>query len=97
MCIENKKKEKMNTLFKKSAAEFIEPEPNDYTFIKPDYRFDYDTFGCFLAILSTLIFIVFYYIFIKKQFKKIIPIIILFVLVSLITHLSLTNVPLVQV
>ena len=28
--------------------EFIEPEPNDYTFIKPDYRFDYDEFGCFL-------------------------------------------------
>jgi len=28
--------------------EFIEPEPNDYTFIRPDYRIDYDTFGCFL-------------------------------------------------
>lgn len=28
--------------------EFIEPEPNDYTFVKPDYRIDYDTFGCFL-------------------------------------------------
>lgn len=28
--------------------EFIEPEPNDYTFTLPDYRLDYDTFGCFL-------------------------------------------------
>lgn len=28
--------------------EFIEPEPNDYTFIIPDYRLDYDVFGCFL-------------------------------------------------
>lgn len=51
-----------------------------------------DTFGCFLAILSTLIFIVFYYIFIKKQFKKIIPIIILFVLVSLITFRNNQNI-----
>lgn len=51
-----------------------------------------DTFGCFLAILSTLIFIVFYYIFIKKQFKKIIPIIILFILVSLITFRNNQNI-----
>lgn len=28
--------------------EFIEPEPDDYTFVIPDYRLDYDTFGCFL-------------------------------------------------
>jgi predicted metal-dependent peptidase len=28
--------------------EFIEPEPDDYTFTKPDYRIDYDEFGCFL-------------------------------------------------
>lgn len=28
--------------------EFIEPEPSDYTFIRPDYRIDFDTFGCFL-------------------------------------------------
>jgi predicted metal-dependent peptidase len=28
--------------------EFIEPEPTDYTFIRPDTRIDYDTFGCFL-------------------------------------------------
>jgi predicted metal-dependent peptidase len=28
--------------------EFIEPEPNDYTFMRPDYRFDYDIFNCFL-------------------------------------------------
>lgn len=28
--------------------EFIEPEIDDYTFVKPDYRIDYDEFGCFL-------------------------------------------------
>ena len=28
--------------------EIIEPEINDYTFMLPDYRIDYDIFGCFL-------------------------------------------------
>lgn len=28
--------------------EFIEPETNDYTFTQPDYRIDFDTFGCFM-------------------------------------------------
>lgn len=28
--------------------EFIEPEPTDYTFIRPDYRIEYDVFNCFL-------------------------------------------------
>lgn len=28
--------------------EFIEPEPTDYTFVRPDYRIEYDVFNCFL-------------------------------------------------
>ena len=28
--------------------EYIEPEITDYTFVKPDYRLDYDAYGCFL-------------------------------------------------
>jgi len=29
-------------------TEFIEPDSSDYNFTRPDYRIDYDEFGCFL-------------------------------------------------
>ena len=40
-----------------------------------------DTFGCFFAILITLILIIIYYVFFKKRFKCIIPIMCVFILV----------------
>lgn len=45
-----------------------------------------DTFGCFLAILLTLFLIIIYYIFIKKNFKILIPIISIFILVCATTQ-----------
>ncbi|MBE6160209.1 MAG: O-antigen ligase family protein [Lactobacillales bacterium] len=45
-----------------------------------------DTFGSFLAIFVTFILIIIYYIFIKKKIKILIPIISIFILVSMCTY-----------
>jgi len=51
-----------------------------------------DTFGCFLAILLTLILITIYYIFIKKNFKIFLPIICIFILVCATTRKNNYNI-----
>lgn len=51
-----------------------------------------DTFGCFLAILGTLILILIYYIFIVKNVKKFIPILIVFILLSCVTFRNNVNI-----
>lgn len=51
-----------------------------------------DTFGCFLSILITLLLIIIYYIFIKKNLKKILPIICIFILICSVTKKDNYNV-----